>query len=67
MKETLELIKKYGATAVLLAWLLHTNMRVNELEAKLYRCLENDKYNNYPQRSSEAILPKSIEYETKSS
>lgn len=66
MKDTLELIKKYGATAVLLAWLFHTNMRVNKLEEKLFRCLENDKYNNYSQRPSEAVLPKKISYEAKS-
>ena len=63
MKDTLELIKKYGATAVLLAWLLHTNMRVNDLEAKLYNCLQNNKYNLNPTHLPEAILPKEISYE----
>ena len=63
MKETLELIKKYGATAVLLAWLLHTNMRVNDLEAKLYNCLQNNKYNPNTSRLPEAILPKKLKYE----
>lgn len=63
MKDTLELIKKYGATAVLLAWLLHTNMRVNDLEAKLYNCLQNNKYNPNPAQLPVAILPKEISYE----
>ena len=63
MKDTLELIKKYGATAVLLAWLLHTNMRVNDLEAKLYNCLQNNKYNPNPTQLPVAILPKEISYE----
>ncbi len=43
MKDFLELIKKYGATAVLVAWLFHTNYRVATLEHKLYKCLEEDK------------------------
>jgi hypothetical protein len=32
MKEALELIKKHGATAVLLIWLYHTHSRVEKLE-----------------------------------
>ncbi|MEY2869979.1 MAG: hypothetical protein RIR01_2482 [Bacteroidota bacterium] len=40
MKEALELIKKHGATAVLLIWLYHTHSRVEKLEHKLYDCLE---------------------------
>ena len=63
MREFLELIKKYGATAVLVAWLFHTNMRVASLETKLYRCLENDKYNSNKSKLPEAILPKKLEYE----
>ena len=39
MKETLELIKKYGATAVLVLWLWHTHNRVANLEEKLF-CFE---------------------------
>ena len=66
MKEFLELIKKYGATAVLVAWLFHTNIRVASLEAKLYKCLENDKYKETQPQLSEAILPKQISYETES-
>jgi len=36
MKEALDLIKKHGATAVLVLWLWHTHTRVEHLEAKLY-------------------------------
>jgi hypothetical protein len=69
MKEFLELIKKYGATAVLVAWLFHTNMRVASLEAKLYKCLEAEKYEEQVKRLSECILPEQIKLkdETKSS
>jgi hypothetical protein len=68
MKELLELIKKYGATAVLVAWLFHTNLRVASLESKLYKCLEDEKFEREEQqRMSEAILPKETNYETKSS
>jgi hypothetical protein len=63
MKELLELIKKYGATAVLVAWLFHTNMRVASLEAKLYKCLEEQKYNEKIERLSECILPEKIKIE----
>jgi hypothetical protein len=69
MKDTLELIKKYGATAVLVAWLFHTNMRVASLEAKLYKCLEAQSYDEQIKRLSECILPEQIKLkdETKSS
>ena len=61
MKDFLELIKKYGATAVLVAWLFHTNYRVATLEHKLYKCLEEDKFNDQQQEKlSEAILPEII-------
>ena len=60
MKDFLELIKKYGATAVLVAWLFHTNYRVATLEHKLYKCLEEDKFQQQQERLSEAILPEII-------
>lgn len=66
MKDFLELIKKYGATAVLVAWLFHTNYRVATLEHKLYKCLEDDKFQQQQERLSEAILPKELKYEAKS-
>lgn len=67
MKEILELIKKYGATAVLVLWLWHTHNRVATLETKLYNCLERDRIEQYYIRPNEAILPKKIEDENKSS
>lgn len=63
MKEALELIKKHGATAVLVLWLWHTHTRVQNLEEKLYNCLERERYQNIYQKPEQAILPKKIEDE----
>ena len=67
MKEALDLIKKHGATAVLVLWLWHTHQRVQNLEAKLYNCLERERLEQLYSKPNEAILPKKIEDETKSS
>ncbi len=64
MKEALELIKKYGATAVLVLWLWHTHNRVAVLENKLYNCLERQSYDQMIRKQEAAILPKKIEHET---
>lgn len=63
MKETLELIKKHGATAVLVIWLFNTHKRVEQLETKLYDCLRYKPYNS-ENISPMGILPKKIDYET---
>jgi hypothetical protein len=67
MKEALELIKKHGATAVLVLWLWHTHNRVENLEAKLYNCLERERLEQLYNKQNEAVIPKKIEDETKSS
>ena len=67
MKEALDLIKKHGATAVLVLWLWHTHQRVENLESKLYNCLERERLDQIYYKPNEAILPKKIEDETKSS
>ena len=67
MKEALDLIKKHGATAVLVLWLWHTHTRVQNLEEKLYNCLERERYQNIYKKPEEAVLPKKIEDEAKSS
>ena len=36
-----DLIKKHGATGVLFLWLIVTNMKVNEIETRLFDCLED--------------------------
>ena len=51
---------------MLVAWLFHTNMRVAQLETKLYKCLETEKYYDEVKRLSEAVLPKKISYEAES-
>ena len=40
-ESSFELIKKHGATGVLFLWLIVTNMKVNEIEGRLYDCLED--------------------------
>jgi hypothetical protein len=67
MKEALDLIKKHGATAVLVLWLWHTHQRVQNLEAKLYNCLERERLEQLYSKPNEAVIPKKIEDETKSS
>ena len=39
-ESSFNLIKKHGATGVLFLWLIVTNMKVNEIEGRLYDCLE---------------------------
>lgn len=38
LESFLKLINKYGATAVLAAWLFMNNIRINKLENQLYDC-----------------------------
>ena len=63
MKEALELIKKHGATAVLVLWLWHTHNRVEHLDQKLYNCLERKRMEQLYNKSEQAVLPKKIEDE----
>jgi hypothetical protein len=41
----IEIIKKHGAIGVLVAWLFWTNLRLSEVEGKLYNCLDNKRPN----------------------
>ena len=41
MENTIKLIKTYGATAVLVLWLASNNLRIKEIEEKLYKCYED--------------------------
>lgn len=38
MTELVTIVKKYGVTGVLCAWLFHTNVRLNKVEQALYDC-----------------------------
>jgi hypothetical protein len=62
----MELIKKHGATGVLVAWLVWTNMRLDEVETKLYNCLGDTKkqseLNQKDPVKPVAILPKELIY-----
>jgi hypothetical protein len=60
----IELIKKHGAIGVLVAWLFWTNIRLSEVETKLFNCLDGRRVN--PELSKQdtpkqvAILNKKI-------
>lgn len=38
MTELVTIVKKYGVTGVLCAWLWHTDSRLNKVETALYDC-----------------------------
>jgi len=50
----LKLINKYGATAVLSAWLFMNNIRINKLENQLYDCYQTHSLNT--NNTSESFL-----------
>jgi hypothetical protein len=62
----IELIKKHGAIGVLVAWLFWTNLRLSEVEGKLYNCLDSRKANPELSRHETpkqvAILTKKISF-----
>jgi hypothetical protein len=59
----IELIKKHGAIGVLVAWLFWTNLRLSEVEGKLYNCLDkrqNPELSQHETPKQVAILNKKI-------
>ena len=38
--QLIEIVKKHGAIGVLCAWLVWTNIRLNNVESKLYLCYD---------------------------
>jgi hypothetical protein len=57
----IELIKKHGAIGVLVAWLFWTNLRLSEVEGKLYNCLDkrqNSELSKHETPKQVAILTK---------
>jgi len=62
----IELIKKHGAIGVLVAWLFWTNLRLSEVETKLYNCLDSKKPTPELSKTDTikplAILPKKLIY-----
>lgn len=59
----IDLVKKHGAIGVLCAWLVYTNMRLNDVESKLYSCLSvKDKHEvkSAENQKPVAILPKKL-------
>lgn len=64
MEAWIKIIKQYGVTGLLTLWLWVTHNKVEQLEAKLYDCLDERAYLerqnnrfNIPNQS-EAIIPK---------
>jgi len=61
----IELIKKHGAIGVLVAWLFWTNLRLSEVETKLFNCLDkktNPELSQYETPKQVAILTKKISF-----
>lgn len=46
MTELVTIVKKYGVTGVLCAWLWHTNARLNKVEQALYDCYKESTIRN---------------------
>lgn len=46
MMEIVTIVKKYGVTGVLCAWLWHTNARLNKVEQALYDCYKESTIRN---------------------
>lgn len=46
MNELVVIVKKYGVTGVLCAWLWHTNARLNKVEQALYDCYKESTIRN---------------------
>ena len=68
MKETLDIINKYGITAIMAIAIVWFNSRLNDVETKLYDCWEAQiissriKTSNYNFNNSRpvAVLPQEI-------
>lgn len=67
LETTLEALKKYGATAVLVLWVLRQEARLGTVEDKLYNCYATMNYVNASHRKTAesktevyAILPHEI-------
>lgn len=55
MTELVTIVKKYGVTGVLCAWLWHTDSRLNKVESALYDCYKTQTMQSYMNTS--IILP----------
>lgn len=67
LETTLEALKKYGATAVLVLWVLRQEARLNTVEDKLYNCYATMNILNAHERKTAeskteiyAILPNEV-------
>ena len=45
------IVKKHGVIGVLCAWLFYTNMRLTDVEEKLYNCYDQSRFASMSSRS----------------
>lgn len=45
------IVKKHGVIGVLCAWLVYTNMRLTDVEEKLYNCYDQSRFASMSSRS----------------
>jgi len=45
------IVKKHGVVGVLCAWLFYTNLRLNDVEDKLYNCYDQSRFSTMSNRS----------------
>ena len=55
MEAWIKIIKQYGVTGLLTLWLWVTHNKVEQLEEKLYDCLDDRKY--FQKQNDRVILP----------
>lgn len=58
MTELVTIVKKYGVTGVLCAWLWHTDNRLNKVETALYDCYKTQTM--LQSASTRIILPERL-------
>lgn len=52
------IVKKHGVIGVLCAWLVYTNMRLTDVEDKLYNCYDQSRFEAMSNRSlNSSIAP----------
>lgn len=53
------IVKKHGVIGVLCAWLVYTNMRLTDVEEKLYSCYDQSRFASMSNRSLHSSIEQS--------
>jgi hypothetical protein len=53
------IVKKHGVVGVLCAWLFYTNLRLNDVEDKLYNCYDQSRFAAMSNRSLHSSIEQS--------